>query len=382
MAPFVLPAKPLDLREASHYDRPSLVLSNDKIELTVLPMGGSLARIVLKDDLKDDPEKTNPLWDSLREDRDSGLPLRKDGKVGHFVCVDGFGPSSREEQAAGLGGHGEAPSLLWTRQSFRTENGTAILVQTVRLPIVQETFTRTIKLVEGENVILIHGALESLLAFDRPAFWAEHACIGSPFLEPGITVVDLSKNRATTRPWKGRGNQKGLAHRLADNREFTWPMAPTAGGGTVDLRETPAQPKSEDQTGQLMASDRPYAFVTALHPRKRLLLGYVFKPSEFPWLQNWESYGRAGTLARGLEFGSLVFGRPRREAITENRLFGELLYRWLPARAKIEASFLMFWTRVPEGFRGVDDIQIEPGGLRVSDRRSGKRLFLKSSQRL
>ena len=32
--------------------------------------------------------------------------------AGHFVCVDGFGPVSAEEEAAGLPGHGEATRRL------------------------------------------------------------------------------------------------------------------------------------------------------------------------------------------------------------------------------------------------------------------------------
>ena len=62
--------------------------------------------------------------------------------------------------------------------------------------------------------------------------------------------------------------------------------------------------------------------------------------------------------------------------------FGRSLYRWLPARSKMEANFLFFWTRTPEGFEGVDDIRLENGRLRVFDKRSGKKLTLKVSQPL
>ena len=104
--------------------------------------------------------------------------------------------------------------------------------------------------------------------------------------------------------------------------------------------------------------------------------------SESPWLQNWESYPATGMMARGLEFGTQAFGLPRRTVITANRMFGELLYRWLPARSTIESSFLMFWTRAPEGFLGVSDIELKGGQLWIRDDRSGKSMRLQASQGL
>ena len=125
---------------------------------------------------------------------------------------------------------------------------------------------------------------------------------------------------------------------------------------------------------------RKYAYVTALHPEKNLLFGYVFKPAESPWLQNWEFYPVEGQMARGLEFGTQAFGLPRRTVVTANRLFGELLYRWLPARSTIESNFLMFWTRVPEAFTGVTEIEWAGGKLRIEDAQSGESVKLKATR--
>ena len=87
-------------------------------------------------------------------------------------------------------------------------------------------------------------------------------------------------------------------------------------------------------------------------------------------------------MARGMEFGSQAFDLPRRTVVTRNKLFDQLLYRWLPAQSSIEGNFLMFWTQTPEGFQGVDDIQWKDNELRIEDHRSGKRLTLSVSLRL
>ena len=363
------------VRDGEFHGQSALILSNDRIELSILPNGGSIARLVLKDD----PEQMNPLWDSVRASEEAGHPARPGGAVGHFVCVDGFGPVSDEERTAGLPGHGEAHTLPWVTQSFGMEGNVASLTQAVQLPRVHEVYTRTIKMVEGENVVYVQSTLQSLLGFDRPVCWAEHATIGSPFLEAGVTVVDISENRAVTRPHEN----KNSLYRLPSNQEFTWPLLTTSDDGQIDLRSAPVPPNSlEDHTAHRLDPNRQYAFVTALHPGKRLLLGYLFPTEQFPWLQIWEHYPPSGIMARGLEFGSQAFDLPRRTVVTQNKLFDQLLYRWLPAQSSIEGNFLMFWTRTPEGFQGVDNIQWKDNELRIEDRRTGKRLILKASLRL
>jgi hypothetical protein len=364
--------------DGEFHGRPALVLANDIIELKVLPHGGAMVSLALRDDA----EKMSPLWDSFAADEEAGRPVRDGGSVGHFVCVDGFGAPSPEERSAGLPGHGEAHTLPWVTRSAVREGKATKLTMAVQLPRVREVFTRTFEIVDGENVVYVRSTLENLLAFDRPVCWTEHATIGTPFLERGVTVVDLSRNRALARPYDEAALRRGRQpRRLQSDEEFEWPMAPGIGGEQIDLRSPPAETDSLDLTGHLMTGPA-YAFATALHPKKKLLFGYVFKPSESPWLQNWESYPPSGMMARGLEFGTQAFGLPRRTVVTANRLFGELLYRWLPARSTVESSFLMFWTRTPAGFKGVSEIDFAGGELRIEDHRSGQMIRLPASRGL
>ena len=357
----------------SYRGRSAVRLASGLVELVVLTGGGSIASITVAGD----PQPLNPLWDSLRGDRERGRAERSSGALGHFVCVDGFGPVSQEEQAAGMLGHGEAHRLEWSTEFTGLEGGAAVLRQQVTLPRVREVLRREIRLPQDESMVYVKARLESLLDFDRPVNWAEHATIGSPFLERGVTVVDISPARAITRPREG-SSRNGLAHRLVSGAEFEWPMAPLRSGGTVDLRAAPLDSHSLDHTGHRLDPESEWAFVTALHPGRRLLLGYVFQPREFPWLQTWEHYPREGLMARGLEFGTQAFDLPRREVITQGRLFGTLLYRWLPARSSIEAGYAMFLTRVPEGFLGVDSMEWRSGILRLNDRRSGQSIELRA----
>jgi len=356
-------------RRTEFEGRPALVIENDRLELTVLTDGGALARIVLKDD----PERLNPLWEPARLARELGRPNRFGAGTGHFVCVDGFGGVSAEERAAGLPGHGEAH-----RQLFEViEASPSAATLRARLPIVQEILTRTHRLVAGENVVYVESELESLLGFDRPVAWAEHATIGAPFLAPELTVVDLAAGPSQTRPYPP---EQAANRRLAPGRNFTWPLAPTKSGELVDLRAAPPNPNLLDHTTTLLDPNRPTAFVTALNLEKRLLIGYLFRREEFPWLQIWEHYPEGRTLARGLEFSTQPYDVPRREAVSLGRMFGAPTFRWLPARSKIGARFLLFLTRVPEGFRKVDDVRLEGARLVIEDRVTGRRIELAASR--
>jgi hypothetical protein len=355
---------PLAAQNATFEDHPAITLANDKIELLVLKQGASVASVVLRDDAA----KLNPLWDPARMARESGARGGFNSGTGQFLCVDGFGPVSSEEQAAGLPGHGEAHTVEW---ESRAQDGQLVL--TTQLPHTQENITRTMTLARGENVVIYETTLESQLAFDRPVCWAEHATIGSPFLAPGVTVVDFPAVRSKTRPHEGRS---GLPHRLPSDVEFTWPNAPTLDGKTVDLRAAPEHTNSGDHSASLLDAKRTLAFATAINPKDGLIVGWVFKPQEYPWVQNWENYPSSGKLARGLEFSTQPFDLPRRIVIEQNNLWGTLLYRWLPAKSKISTRFALFFAHAPAGMKRVDDVRWENGTLIVEDRASGKTLRL------
>jgi len=342
--------------------RPVRILSNDKLALTVRSVGGSMVQLFMKDD----PEKLNPL---------QGL--------GHFVCVDGFGPVSAEERAAGLPGHGEAHRVPWEMLTSDKTGGTLTVTFRSTLPLVQETFRRTIRLVDGESVIYVESELESLLGFDRPVNWGEHATIGGAFLEQGKTVTEMSATRAMTRSYASEAVDPPERHNLADFKEFTWPMAPTADGALIDMRIAPVLTPVMDQTTSLMDPSRRLVFITAFHPGRRALVGYVFRREEYPWTQIWDSYPGAGRPSyRGLEFATQPYDLTRREVIQANSMFDTPTYRWLPAKSTIGSSFLMFYVRTPDGFTKVDDVVLADGKLTIDDRAARKTMVLSASRGL
>jgi hypothetical protein len=362
-AAIVVFAEPQEAVDRGTLDgRPVMTVSNDKLSVSLRSVGGAMTRLTMTED----SSQLNPL---------EGL--------GHFVCVDGFGPVSKEEEAAGLPGHGEAHRVPWDVVSSGKDNGKLTVQFSAALPLVHENFRRTLRMVDGESVIYIESELESLLAFDRPINWGEHATISGAFLEQGKTVTDMSATRAMTRSYESEAVDPPDHHNLADFKEFKWPMAPTVAGTLVDMRISPTITPVMDQTTSLMDPSRRHAYVTAIHPGRQALLGYVFRREEYPWIQIWDSYPGGGRRAyRGMEFAVQPFDLPRRDVIQSNSMFDTPTYRWLPAQSKITSSFIMFYTRTPDGFTQVDDVVLEDGAIRVEDRKNGKRIVLKASRGL
>jgi len=357
--------------------QPAVTLSNDKLQMTVMVQGSSIASLVMTDDA----QKLNPYWNPARLAREAGRPVPETGFLGHFVCVDGFGPASAEERAAGLPMHGEAHIT-----NFAVSPGKDTLTLTAKLPIVQEVFTRSFHMVPGESVVYVDSQLENLMGFDRPVNWAEHATVAAPFLEPNVTTVEVSGSRSQTRPYvesAAAGNgQSPTRRRLTSGQYFTWPMAPGLDGKTIDVRATPEHPHYLDHTATLLDPSRRLEWVAAFNSGKRMILGYVFKREDYSWIQYWGSYPADTQVVRGMEFGTQPYDLPRRETITNGPLFGTPAYRWLPAKSKIESHFLLFYTRVPEGFQHVDDITLENGRIVIQDRRAQRQVTLAASRGL
>lgn len=361
-------------RATTFEGRHATALENDRIELLTLTQGGAFASLLLKDD----SARMNPMWNPVALARMTKGPSRFGASLGHFLCVDGFGPTSKEEQAAGLMGHGEAHRQPWVQIAGGREGKVQKITWRARLPIVQEVLTRSVELVDGEQVVYVDSALENELAFDRPINWAEHATIGYPFLAPGKTVVDASVGKCQTRPHQNQPPNR----RLVSDAAFVYPNAPLKAGGKTDLRQIPNPPDSMDHSGCTMDPARRLGFITAINLEHRLLFGYLVRREEYPWLQEWMNYAPNLAMSRGLEFGTQPFDVSRRQAVDMGRLFDTATFRWLPAKSTITTRFVFFYTRVPAKFTKVDDVRHDNGEIILEDKSAGLTVRLTASRPL
>lgn len=360
LLPLLLIAASLHAQEnVTHEGSPGLRFENGAVELIVLPHGGSFASFTLNAD----ENRANLMWDPVRMGRERGSREAFGPSKGHFLCVDGFGPVTLAERAAGLADHGEANKLPW--EVVRSTESSATF--RVPLPLVQETLTRTITIAPREQVVLVESELESDVAFDRVILWAEHATIGAPFLSLGKTVVDQSTKKCQTKPYDDPGPS-----RFPSGHNFSWPNLP----GHGDLRVAPEKSGRMDHIGCLMEESREEEFITAIHTEMNLLIGYLFPRRDFPWVQHWMHYPKDGSYAWGLEFGMQPYDMTKAEIVALTPMFDAPTFRWLPAKSKLTTRFLMFATKVPPGFDRVTDVRIENGKIVIENEPLSIRLTL------
>jgi hypothetical protein len=326
-----------------HRGRRAATIENDRIRVTVLVEGGHIAEVL------DKATGVNPLWmppwtsiepsayepavhDPVYGGGSAGRLLA--GILGHNLCLDIFGGPSEDEAAAGMPAHGDASIAR-----FEVLQAGGALVMRALLPLAQIQFERRIEL-RGRGVH-VGERVTSRCGFDRPIAWTQHVTLGPPFLEKGTTSFRASATRSQVFE-----SSFGVGDYLQQGAVFDWPRAPRSGGGTADLRLFTGERSSSAYTAHLMNGDDRAASFVAFSPQFQLAFGYVWRPSDFPWMGIWEeNCSRTGTpwngdtLARGMEFGVSPFPETRRAMVERSRLFGVPTYRWLPANASVEAEY-------------------------------------------
>jgi len=142
------------------------------------------------------------------------------------------------------------------------------------MPLAQIRFERTIEL--RGTAVRIHESAESFAAFDRPIGWTQHATLGPPFLERGVTQFRASATKS-----KVFESEFGTDAYLNAAAEFEWPLAPGKDGTLKDLRVMNSATVSSAYTAHLMDRSREHAFFTAWNPAKKISFGYIWKTNRF-----------------------------------------------------------------------------------------------------
>jgi hypothetical protein len=296
------------------------------------------------------------------------------GIAGHSLSFDYFGPPSPEEAAAGHSTHGEAPSLKWNTLQI-SQAPVPTLAYGLELPKAQIRFSRKISVERDHAVVYCEETALNLSTFDRPISWNEHVTFGPPFLECGTTIFDMPATRGKTCPASYSAKTP-----IQPDAEFDWPLVPTKDGRHINLRTTPEE-RFGHYTAQLLNPELEIVYVAACNPRLGLLVLYVFRRKDFPWVGNWEERlcrtsapWRGRIFCRGMEFSTTPFAVPRRETVTQGSMFREPTYVWLAANAEAKVRFMTLLVDVPKDFKGVASVNVEDGKVRVGETETGREI--------
>jgi hypothetical protein len=283
---------------------------------------------------------------------DAVNPLRG---MGHFLCLDRWGPPSEAEAKNGMPFHGEASKAEWrvTRQPTRRDGGIEAEMSS-ELSLAGLSVKRTIRLSDTSALAVVREEVTNRNKLGRIYNMVQHPTIGPPFLD-AETRVDAGAER---------GFMQSSPLPNPERPEVRWPDA-LHQGKRVDLRRLTDSPDpnvvSYEATG-------PQGWTTATAPKQQRLIGYVWQSAEYPWFNAWRHVENGKPALRGLEFGTTGLHQPFPVLVAKGRIFDLPLYTHLDAGESKTRSYAVFLARTPAGFEGVKSVTRENGRLVIQER--------------
>lgn len=360
----------MHIQSGRRYGRQGWELNNDVISLFLMAGGGHIASLRLKGHKSPNPFwvpswKTIEPWNYRQRDTQRYAVKLLSCIFGHNLCLGAFGDPSPEETRAGLGCHGEAPVNRWRCIRKKVNAGRLVFSYGCVLPIAQMKFVRTIVMEKGSSIVRIRERVANMARRDVPFTMCQHVTFGAPFVEPDVTRFDMSATQGQTFP-----GRFGNPQRLKPARAFTWPDGPGV-RGRIDLR-TMGRGRNSDFFANLMNPKQEHAWFSAVNPRQGLMVAYVWRRKDFPWLGVWEENRARRTqpwngqsLTRGMEFANTPFPVGLRKAVDMGTFHGQPTFRWLPALRSVTFDYSLLALSVESDCKGVAHITPTRSGFGV-----------------
>lgn len=283
---------------------------------------------------------------------------------GHFACLGRWGDPSSGEIKRGLNKHGEFLRLDWDidQREYHTD-------MSAFSPLEGLSVQREIRLSESSACYRLTENIRNEERLGRFYQIMQHGTTSNPFLNKDAVMY--------CNAFRGFD----YAHEKYDESVFgTWPRIRNMRGHHMDL-SCPRRPYSS-VFPFIIHSDEKFGWMALHSPVHHLLLGYVWKREEYPWINHWihweKSEGNYTMKYRGMEFGNTGIHKSFSEIWKENltRLLGEKSMDYLDAGESHSRIFYSFLLHTTEDFLGVGDITFSDDRITVKEKESGKKTII------
>ncbi len=282
--------------------------------------------------------------------------------MGHFLCFDRWGLPSDAEAKNGFPPHGEVNHQTWKLLSGSPE-GIPLTRGEMRchLPMGGLELTRKIELAAEEPLFFVTEAVKNCNKYGRMFNLVQHVSLGPPFLDRS-TLFDNNTEKGF------EDKEDGSLHQ--EEPVLKWPEA-DHNGERVSLRQFLG--KWPRVASFVFDPDEKYAWVTAANPGKNLMLGYLWKVEEYPWVNFWRLMEKDVPKAFGMEFGTTGLHEPFPVIAKKGKIFGRNLYDFIDADEILRKSFIGFLAKIPDDYQGVDRIDVQPSHFTVREKNGQSR---------
>ncbi|MBC8032842.1 MAG: hypothetical protein H7Y03_01760 [Chitinophagaceae bacterium] len=318
-------------------------LTNKMVSLKINIAGGAYTHFgFIKDSI-------NPLsWKLSQKDMPvnnrNGAPFQ-----GHFLCLGRWGSPSEGEIKKGVPHNGEPSRDKWLIHSSSNLN----VKMSCIAPLDGLHISRNVVLDKTAPLWKVEESVTNTSSLGRIYNIVQHATLGPPFLNTNTIV---NSNAAD-------GFLQEYCYPDPDVLSYKWPNA------WKDTTRTPLDLQSSSGdlnyvSTHVFPDSCKYGWITATSPSKQLLIGYVWRTSEYPWLNIWHHSKDGVPLAKGLEFGTTGIGKPYSDLLQRETFFrGHQSYEYIDAAEVKRKSFFCFLVKVPEQFKGVEKIEVKGSSI-------------------
>ncbi|MFW5778305.1 MAG: hypothetical protein ACOCW7_03950 [Bacteroidota bacterium] len=324
------------------------LLENSEILLEITQRGGMYTRFELKN------TPLNPFGWKLKPGQ---MPENNQPYVfrGHFLCTGRWGAPSPGEIKSGIPHNGEVNTEKWevTNDTF-TDQGNHLLKLYCEAPIEKLHTQREILFPDKNNVFVVRETFINDQPIARLSNFVQHATIAPPFLTENTRI---STNAA-------KGFDQRAEPGTLNNNDFNWPNALLQTGEKVDLRNTNTE--NGFVVTHLFNKKDEISWITAYAPEKKILLGFVFKTKDYPWLNYWQHYPEGQPFVKGLEFGTTGLGADYRVLLSEDTHFhGKPSYIFMDAGERLQKTWMGFQYQLEENTGDVENITLKDQYLSI-----------------
>lgn len=277
--------------------------------------------------------------------------------MGHFICFDRWGPPTDAEKANGFVHHGEANTLTWKLiTSPHFANGLTECSMMCSLPMGSLQLIREIELSKNEPIFFVTEEIKNLNKYGRMFNIVQHISLGPPFLDT-TTLFDNNSEKGFEDKENGNLNQ--------EDPVLNWPEA-IHKGKKISLRQF--QNEWPRVCSFVYDQNDRYGWVTACNPRKKLMIGYIWKSEDYPWINFWRSMENGVPVAYGMEFGTTGLHEPFPVVAKKGKIFGQNIYAFIDANEIITKSFTAFLAKIPEDYNGVEKVEIRDSLIIIKEK--------------
>lgn len=315
-----------------------VTLENDSVKLSFSLLGGSLV------DFESKSRKVNPfLWKD--ESKDSLYNSQKTNTLlqGQFISFNRWEKPTPGEIKQGMPANGELAYNWWKLDQHRKDGS---IQMSCEAPMDGFSIVRNVTLSNTDPIFKVTETITNENPVGRLTCMAHNICFVAPFFDPAMIV---NSNASA-------GFNQMLETSANIRHEYQWPNA-----FTDSLKISTVNISSYSTRFSYLSShifSDSVGWVTIYNPRLKLLLGYIWKTVDYPWIHFKNELAFGKPHYQGFSFGTAGFSDKFSNAERIANQFHQVKsFEFIDAKSSLAKGWYCFFVSLPGGYEKTISLQ-------------------------